>query len=185
MATLASRSERSTVNVVLPVATEARRGQVDLPLHDFPVAGAAIQPEMGAIESIIGLTVVVEAPEGPAIRVVTQLAIGTQTAFVNVLGLMAADAFQDRVSVFPRQMAFFARGRRMQSDERETRKIMVEEDFGAPARLVVTAFALLAFLALVNIVLLMASKTGLSQLLLLWIGPHVTGSASELFMPLF
>lgn len=101
------------MNVVLFVTTEAGLGQVDLPIDDVPVAGAAVQPEMGAIEAIIGLTVVVEAPERPAVRVVTQLAIGAQTAFVNVLGFMAADTFQDRVSVFPRQVAFFARGRRM------------------------------------------------------------------------
>ena len=101
------------MNVVLLVAAEARRGQADLPFDDLAVAGAAVQPEMGAIKAIIGLTVVIESPEGPAIRVVTQLAIGAQTALVNVLRLMAADAFQDRVSVLRRQVTFFTRGRRM------------------------------------------------------------------------
>lgn len=129
------------MNVVLLVAAKACRGQVNLPFGDFPVASAAVQPEMGAIKAVIGLTVVVEAPESPAIGVVTQLAIDAQTTFVNVFGLMTADAFQDRVSVFPRQVALFARGRRMQPDERKTCKVMVEEDFGAPTRLVVTAVA--------------------------------------------
>ena len=113
MATLASGPERPTVNVVLFVATEARRGQVNLPFDDLSVAGAAIQPEMSAIEAIIGLAVMVEAPENPAIRVVTELATRGQTAFVNVLGLMAVDAFQGRVSVFPRQVALFTRRRLM------------------------------------------------------------------------
>lgn len=62
---------------------------------------------------------------------------------------------------------------------------MVEEDFGAPARLVMTVLALLAFLALVNVVLLMAGKTSLSQLLSLWIRPPVAGPAGELLVPLF
>ncbi len=167
------------------MAAEARRGQVDLPLDDFPVAGATVQPEMGAIQAIVGLTVVVEAPEDPAIRVVTQVAFRAQTAFVVVFGLMAADTLQGRIFVFLRQVAFFAGGRRMQSDEGEARKIMVEEDFGAPARHIVTVLALLPLLALMYIVLLMASKTRRPKLLLLWIRPPVAGPAGEFFVPLF
>lgn len=173
------------MNVVLFVTTEAGLGQVDLPIDDVPVAGAAVQPEMGAIKAIIGLTVVVEAPEGPAIRVVTQVAVGAQTAFVNVFGFMAVDTLQKRVFVFRRQVALFARDRRMQSDEREARKVMVEEDFGAPTRFVMTVFTSLPLLTFVNIVLLMASETRRSQLLLLWIRAHVAGSAGELFVPFF
>jgi hypothetical protein len=62
---------------------------------------------------------------------------------------------------------------------------MVEEDFRAPARLVMTAFALLPFLSLMNIILLMAGETRRSQLFLLWIWPHVAGSTGEFPVPLF
>lgn len=184
MATRASRAEGATVHVVLLVTTEARRGQADLPFDDVPVAGTAVQSDMGAIEAIVGLNVVIEPPEGPAIRVMAQLAVGTQTAFVSVFGLVAAPAFQGRVSVLGRQVACLAGRRGMQPDQREARKVMIEKDFCAPVRLVMAAFATRPLLASVHVVLLVAGGTRRSQLFLLWVRSPVAGPACEFPMPL-
>ena len=57
----------------------------------------------------------------------------------------------------------------MQADEREMRHVMVEDDALVPFLLIVAARALLAFLALVDVVIFMAGKTGVTSLLLVQI----------------
>ena len=66
-------------------------------------------------------------------------------------------------------MAFLARHGGMQTDERETRHVMVEDDALVPFLLIVTARALLSFLALVDVIIFMAGKTGIASLLLVQI----------------
>ena len=72
----------------------------------------------------------------------------------------------------------------MQPDEREARKVVVEEYVGAPAALVMTVSALLALLALVNVGVLVTGIAARAQLLCFWIRPLVAGSAIEFRVPL-
>jgi hypothetical protein len=69
---------------------------------------------------------------------------------------VAANACAGRILERLRSMAFFAGYHRVQSNQRELRQIMVEDDLLSPARFLVTLPAVATELALVRVILAMA-----------------------------
>ena len=70
------------MDIVRPVASVAVRWQGDLCDIFRGVAGVAVERAVRACQRIFGLAIVIEAPAGPAVRVVTERAIGPQAAQV-------------------------------------------------------------------------------------------------------
>ena len=112
-----------------------------------------------AINFEICVFVMIKQPILPGIWIMAGLAVGTESSLVNIVGRVAGVAFILGRAVNRAQMAFLTLNGGMHADQREVAKVMVEEDFIAPAGCVVTVNALLALLALVNVVFLVASDT--------------------------
>jgi len=68
MAALATRTETATMDVVAAMTGGASRTRFS---GRFGMAGQAAEPLMGAVEPEMGLAIVIELPERPAIGVVT------------------------------------------------------------------------------------------------------------------
>lgn len=150
--------------IIAAVASAAGMGQADRVAHRFAMTGLAAESFMGAIQGVIGLRRVIETPEGPAVRVVTQPAFRSEPLFVGITFFVTLGTFERGSLEGGGEMAFFAGHDRMLADKRELRQIMVKEYFFGPAAGIVTAFALVAQASLVNVVALVAPVAGHAQL---------------------
>ena len=90
------------------------------------MAGLTSDLGMFAIESVLGLLVVIEVPQGPGPRVVTVLTKRTQLLLVLILLLVAAQAITCRILVASALMASLAGRRHMTPGEREPGQPMVK-----------------------------------------------------------
>lgn len=116
------------------------------------MATFAGQSLMRAIQDIVGLLVVVEYPQWPAVRVMAAIAEWAEALMVRVITPVTVDAGAGSILVSGRQMTFFTGHDCMQADERELSQVMIEKYFPAPCLLVVTVVASFPLLAVVNIV---------------------------------
>lgn len=123
------------------------------------MAGPALQPVMRADQIEPGLAVVVKAPEGPAIGIVTGCAIGPQRPVMGIIRRMTAPAFRRRGQECRVQMARFARGQNMQPDQREPGNVMVERHRHPPAIRLVARITIPPQLSLVRVVVSVAPET--------------------------
>lgn len=114
---------------------------------------------MGAGELKLGLFVVVELPETPAVGVVAHFTFLTEVLFVLILVLMAGEALFFRVFKGVADMAFFTRSKGMLAYERECGNVMVKKHLFRPALLVMTFFTLFFLLPLMDIVFFVTVKT--------------------------
>jgi len=133
------------------------------------VTGLAIELLVRAIEFVIGLGVVVELPDAPAIGVVAGIALGAERKLVNIVVLVARIAIQRIHLVAGVQMTFLARHGGMQADERKAGHVMVEDHALVPLLFAMAAGAFFTFLALMYVVAFMTGKAGIASLLLVQI----------------
>lgn len=98
----------------------------------------------------------IEAKQRPSVRVVTGLAARAHSALVMRI-LVAGGTRGWRLFEVLRGMTAFAGNRRVQADQWERRKVVIEIDFLAPARFTVATIASLAQLPPMDIVLLVAT----------------------------
>jgi len=142
------------MDIIPAVTAYAGCRKTDLVFHEIFVAGAANQALMAPIEAIVRLGIVIELPEGPAVRIVAKGAFRAESTLMNVIGTMATGARRIRILVGWRQMTFLARRRRVQTDKGEARQVVIEEYPFTPAAYVMAIFARLPFLSLMYVVLL-------------------------------
>ena len=114
------------------------------------------------------LLAVIELPERPAIGVMAAGALLAEPAFVNVLGTMTCEAFDRRIAIGTRRMAFLAGNAGVQPDERKSRKVVVEPDVVPPPGLLVARLAVAPHRAGVGVVGRMAAMAVLGHRLLLY-----------------
>lgn len=74
----------TVMGVVRGVAAFAAHREIDLLLHRSPVAVIAMALAVGPVQGKIRLTVVVEQPERPTVRVVATTTVATQAAQMGV-----------------------------------------------------------------------------------------------------
>ena len=87
----------------------------------------------------------------------TVLAFGTQCPLVLIVIFMTADALQVRISESSGQVAFLTGSCGVQSKQRETGQVMVEDDVFIPATRLVATLTLLALLPVMDIIRTMAA----------------------------
>ena len=92
VAAIAASPEAAAMYVISLMATGAVSRHADLTADYGPVAFFAEQLLMSAVEPEVGLPIMVELPEIPAVRVVAQPALRAEAALVSVIGLMTASA---------------------------------------------------------------------------------------------
>jgi len=127
----------------------------------------------------VRLLVVVEHPHSPAVGVVAGMASGSQRPFVLIVVAVTADAVAGGVLERRRCMALFTGHGRVQADQRKACHTVVEHDAVAPAGSLMAAFALFAFLPMMDIVNLVAADALDSQLFLVEIAT-MAGAAGQL-----
>ena len=166
VAVLTLLAETAVVRIITAVTGAAGLVQLDFARHGLAMTALAMDLGVGAVELVIGILIVVEAPHLPAVRIVAIGAFAAKGLLMHVVLFVAGIAGVGIHLVAAGQMAFLAGYRRVETDEGKAGHVMVEDHPFVPFLLVVAAGALLAFLALMNIVILMAGKTGITTLFL-------------------
>lgn len=115
-----------------------------------------MKPCVGTVQRVIGLLVMVEPPERPAVGVVAQSAIRPEPSLVPVALLVAFGALERGSLIAGGEMAFLAGHDGMLANQRESRQIVFEKHFLVPAAGIVAVVAPVAEASLVHVVALVA-----------------------------
>jgi len=83
--TFTTLPETPAMDIVILVTERTCRGQADSFSDGIFVAGMTIQTFMLAVKLVVGLAVVIETPEFPSIRIVTELAFVAEPLLVRVI----------------------------------------------------------------------------------------------------
>ena len=145
------------------------------------MTGLAGQALVFAFKFIFGLCIVIEYPQGPVIRVVAILAGLTHGSLMNIVFAVAGHAFEHRILIGGRQVAFFTGSRGMQTDQRKAGQIMVKNHFFPPAAFIVATGAVLTLLPGMDIV---ETVTGITFHFQFFFEDFslMAGAANQLFM---
>jgi len=125
-----------------------------------------------------GFLAMIEAPELPSVRVVAALAGRPEASTVHAGGGVAFRADDLRILESQRGMTLFAPGHGVQTEQREIRQVVLEEDVLAPGVFAVTVAATRALLAAMDVIAHVTTRaptidSGISG------GSHVTLIASR------
>ena len=129
------------------------------------MTSVAVKPGVSTRQRKMRLFTVIEAPKRPAIRIVAGLARAPQPAFMMGIGMARLAVFSGALEL-GRGVAALTGHSGVQPDQGEAGHVVVEHDFLAPALFVVTAFAFIAELALVGVLLFVARDACGFQLVL-------------------
>jgi hypothetical protein len=162
------------MNILLAMTGDAGIRQFDFSCYFLNVTGQTINILMRTIQLVIRVNVVFKLPQGPVIRVMTQLTVRAQVTFMYIIRLMTNTAFTRCRLVCRCQMALLARGNCMQTEKREIGHIVFETHFPAPTMFVMAFFTTLPLLTLVNIVRPMTTQAVRCKFFLVNLTP-VTG----------
>ena len=133
VATLALPAELPLMLVIARMTGHAVLRNLQAGRFCLCVAGMAVKPGMGAVKRIVALTVVVEYPALPSIRIVAAGAGTAQPTFMIIVARMAVGAFDGGVAIGCAYMAPLARHQHVQADQRKARDVMIEHNFTPPA----------------------------------------------------
>lgn len=149
--------------------------------HGRSMACGALEPFMGAVEGEIRLTIVIESPASPAVRIVTILAASAQRPFVHVVDRMTGAARDLLLLEAVVPMAGLAGGHRVQPEQRESSQLVIEGDSARKRILSVAIGTILPEVAAMHVICPMASIT-VDRELLLGDSPRMAGVAGGLRM---
>ena len=152
VAFFALHAEIVVMNIVLSMTTEAGHRQFRSPFHYRSVTRIAIELGVCSIQLELGL-VVVEIPDFPIARSMAALALLAEPHFMNIIFLVAAQAFHRDITIRRSGVAFLAFDQCMRSGERKPRTIVIEV-FDLPGSLRMTVRASAAQLGLVTFLLI-------------------------------
>jgi len=138
--------------VIFFVTSKTILRQFDFLLDFLGVAGVTIQSFVLAIEFIIGLRIVIEAPHQPIRGAVTEHAIGGQAFFMHVVFCVTGIAVDLGVLEFLCHVTIFARQQGMRAMQRKLGLVMIEFHLFGPALFAMTFTTRFAFLALMRVV---------------------------------
>ena len=144
MTTLTVAAKVPSMDIVAAVTGITGLRSDDGLVHAPAVAIATAQSLVRTAQTEVRLSIVIEAPDTPAIGRVTEGAVPCQTPFVDVIGLVTIDALSSYAPVAAVEMAVLAGRRGMQAEQRETRQVVIETDPLTPTVTRVTAGTILA-----------------------------------------
>lgn len=157
VAALAILPERTPMYISTHVTADAVRCQLEGRRFRL-VAGFANDLFVGSGQRKFRLPRMIKTPACPAVGIVATAAATPKPPLVEILVTFFAGS--RRVLVHGRPVAFLARNRGMQSDQRETRQLVIECQILSPIRVAVASFAPLAELAFVRVLLAVAGNAG-------------------------
>ena len=161
MAGAAVLAELAVVDVVGAVTVDTGRSERgDLPVHGrTSVTAGACEPAVSAVEREIGLSVVIELPQGPVERRVAIGAFGTERRLVDIVFDVAVDALIRRVVESERRVAILADDLIVLAEQREAREVVIEAHALVPVDLDVATRAIVAELTFVRVVVGVTTDT--------------------------
>jgi len=174
-------AETTVVGIITAVTGAAGLVQLDLARHGLAMAALAMDLGVGAVELVIGILIVIEAPHPPAVRIVASGAFAAKGLFMHVVFFVAGIAGVGIHLVVAGQMAFLAGYRRVEADEGKAGYVMIKYHSLIPLLLVMAAFATLAFLAFVHVIVLVAGEAVGTIFFLLGFAA-VAGLAGDVFV---
>ena len=163
MAGLAARAEAPRVWIVAPMAGDAVIAYRRDVAHGLLVTIATSQFCMCTGQRKTRLSIMVEPPRPPIHRVVTVIALPTQTAAVWIIIGMTRQARAVCIVISRRCMTSIARNRGMRTDQRKARYVMIEKDPCGPAGRQVAGLAPIAELTGMHVVRRMAGTAVFRQ----------------------
>lgn len=146
------------MRIIAPMACEARGVRNDLSCRRRPVTALALQPSMRPGQRKFGFTIMIEAPQSPAVRIVAALTLRPELTVVMRI-LVTRRTCLRRIPVSRRLMALFARHCCVKSNQRERCYVVIELYFLAPTRLVVTLLTALPELPFVRVIRFVTAGT--------------------------
>ncbi len=171
-------AEATFVNIVAAMTIGARTDAPTMTCQGRNVACHTIEIPMGAFERKRRLSIVIEAPEQPAVRIVAECAIASETTVVRIVRRVAGVAGTGSLREHGRQMAFFAGGRPVHAEQRKIGEIVVVIYSVVPAAFMMTSGTVAAQLTGVGIHARVTSNAVANQPLL-GDGPAMTGFAGD------
>ena len=156
VAVLTLLAETAVVRIITAVTGAAGLVQLDFARHGLAMTALAMDLGVGAVELVIGILIVIEAPHPPAVRVVASGAFAAKGLLMHVVLFVAGIAGVGIHLVAAGQMAFLAGYRRVETDEGKAGYVMIKYHPRIPLPLVMAAFATLAFLAFVHVIVFVA-----------------------------
>ena len=166
MATIATRSERPLMHIIVAMAGKAVRGLVYL-IHRRRMTTRAAEFRVRTLQLEIGLSSVIENPGRPGIGIVTTTALASQRALVLIGVTMTLDAGQRSVLEGRCGMAGLTGDQRMLTDQRKSAQVMLEPDLSHPRFFRVAILATVPLLPLMDVIQPMTVVTSGHQLLFL------------------
>jgi len=160
VAVLTLLAETAVVRIITAVTGAAGLVQLDFARHGLAMTALAMDLGVGAVELVIGILIVIEAPHPPAVRVVASGAFAAKGLLMHVVLFVAGIAGVGIHLVAAGQMAFLAGHRRVEADEGKAGYVMIKYHPLIPLPLVMAAFATLAFLAFVHVIVFVAGEAG-------------------------
>jgi len=157
VAVITLTSKCTIVLVILVMAADTVRAQIDLGAYRILVALCAAYILVFSIQLELGF-IVVEIPIFPVTGVVAKLTTCSQRAFMRILFFVARPAVRLGILERGRGMALLALDQNVLSSKREAGLTVIERSL-FPVIFLMTGFALLAFLTLVLVIFLMAGVT--------------------------
>jgi hypothetical protein len=146
--------------IVFCVATDAAAREFNAIRHGRAVALLAGEVDVRPVQLERGLGIVVEAPALPAVRVVAVLAARAEAPEMHVLDGVTREAIAWCVLEARRRVALLASGDRVDSEERESADVVLEEDLVRPGSLIVAILAARPLLSRVDVVELVTGDAG-------------------------
>jgi len=153
VAAFALLTETAIVHILLAMTAATGQGRTELFFYRPIMAGQASGLAVGAIELEPGAQVVIEVPGFPGTGVVAAVALRTKALLVHILFVMTAVTGHGGVAEGRSGVALGARRRDMCAGQRESRPGVIVGCV-APVSFVMTAFAPVAQLGLVPVILL-------------------------------
>jgi len=92
MAAITLLAETAVVRIITAVTGAAGLVQLDLARHGLAMAALAMDLGMSAVELVIGILIVIEAPHPPAVRIVAGGAFAAEGSLMLVVFLVAGIA---------------------------------------------------------------------------------------------
>lgn len=129
------------------------------------MASGALQLGVCACQCETGRFIVIEGPDIPAVAVVATCAVLAETAFMDIIRLMATVTVGLGIFELLREMALFAGHGDMQPHQRKVAQIVIEAHLATPRIRDMALVALTTQLAGMRVLRAMTTNTGRTQLL--------------------
>ena len=171
VAVLTLLAETAVVRIITAVTGAAGLVQLDFARHGLAMTALAMDLGVGAVELVIGILIVIEAPYPPTVRIVACGAFAAEGSLMHIVLLVTGIAGVGIYFVATGQMALLTGYRSMETDKRKTGQIMIEDHALVPFLFIMATCTTFTFFTLMDVICLMTGEASITFLFLVQIAP--------------